>query len=173
MRKGILISAIVIILVVVGALMFSLFGLRDREEISDRNGESIKIVEPSGQNEDETGEIEELPSEPEDSEGREHTIRITSSGFLPQEIEINAGDSVVFINEDSSKHWPASAVHPTHRVYPGSDISKCGTASESEIFDACRGLESGERYTFTFNEKGNWRYHDHLRASLTGTINVN
>jgi len=35
-----------------------------------------------------------------------------------------------------------------------------------------RGLAEGESYTFIFNEAGNWRYHDHLRSSLTGTIVV-
>ena len=174
MRKGILISAIVIILIIVGSLMF---GLRDRSTGQERNEESIKIVAPAGQNEE---EIEELPSGPATSENpgdsgsaQTHKITITSSGFSPSSLEINAGDSVIFENSDTNQHWPASAVHPTHRVYPGSDIGKCGTAEAENIFDACRGLESGESYTFIFNERGSWRYHDHLRASIGGTIIVN
>ena len=63
-------------------------------------------------------------------------------------------------------------MHPTHKVYPGSDIEKCGTAEESNIFDACRGLKEGESYEFTFNEKGSWRYHDHLNIKNTGSIIV-
>ncbi|RMD67477.1 hypothetical protein D6817_01510 [Candidatus Pacearchaeota archaeon] len=102
-----------------------------------------------------------------------HTIAITSSGFSPSTLEISQGDTVVFINQDSAMHWPATDVHPTHTLYPGSDISKCGTPQASEIFDACRGLAQGETYSFTFNEKGSWTYHDHLRPSWTGTIVVN
>ncbi len=174
MRKGILISAVIIALVIVVAIIF---GLQGAKKTSESEGESIKVVASAEQNEVAQEEEEEQPSEPETSGNSEspqtHTITISSSGFSPARLEINAGDSVVFTNENSAKHWPASVVHPTHRVYPGSDISKCGTAEAENIFDACRGLESGESYTFTFNEEGSWRYHDHLRASLTGTINVN
>lgn len=97
-------------------------------------------------------------------------VKITASGFSPKTITIKAGDTVTFFNEDSNKHWPASAMHPTHTLYPGSDIQKCGTGEQ--IFDACRGLEQGESFSFTFNEKGSWKYHDHLSVSSTGTVVV-
>ncbi|HLD40456.1 MAG TPA: plastocyanin/azurin family copper-binding protein [Candidatus Nanoarchaeia archaeon] len=100
----------------------------------------------------------------------DNTIRITAAGFEPKTLTVKVGTTVTFFNEDSSKHWPASAVHPTHTAYPGSDIKKCG--SGEVIFDACKGLEQGESFSFTFNEKGSWGYHDHLRASMTGKIVV-
>jgi len=100
----------------------------------------------------------------------DNTVRITSSGFEPKTLTVKAGTTVTFVNEDSNKHWPASAMHPTHTVYPGSDINKCG--SDETIFDACKGLEQGESFSFTFNEKGSWKYHDHLSVSSTGTIVV-
>jgi plastocyanin len=102
-----------------------------------------------------------------------YTVEITSSGFSPSNLEIKAGDSVTWINKDSAQHWPASAVHPTHKVYPGSDIAKCDTAEQSKIFDACKGLVQGESWTFTFNEKGSWNYHDHLVSERVGKIIVN
>jgi plastocyanin len=101
-----------------------------------------------------------------------NTIEITSSGFSPSTLTVTTGDTVTFTNRDSSPHWPASNVHPTHTVYPGSGITKCGTAEESGIFDACRGLAQGESWSFTFNEKGTWSYHDHLHPSLGGKIIV-
>ena len=70
------------------------------------------------------------------------------------------------------EHWPASALHPTHTVYPGSDIQKCGTSEGDKIFDSCTGLNKGESFSFTFNEKGDWRYHDHLNPNLNGVITV-
>ena len=97
-------------------------------------------------------------------------IKITSSGFEPKMLTVKTGTTVTFVNEDSNKHWPASAMHPTHTVYPGSDIKKCGT--DAEIFDACHGLKQGESFSFTFKEKGSWNYHDHLRSSSTGKITV-
>ena len=102
----------------------------------------------------------------------ENVIEITSSGFSPGTLTISKGEKVTWINHDTEKHWPASASHPTHTVYPGSDISKCQTAEKDTIFDSCHGLSSGESYTFVFNEVGSWGYHDHLRANLRGTIIV-
>ncbi len=99
-------------------------------------------------------------------------IEITSAGFSPQKQTINVGDTVNFINKDTNTHWPASAMHPTHMVYPGSDIKKCGTSEQARIFDACRGLASGETFTFTFTEKGTWNYHDHLNPRMFGTVIV-
>ncbi|MBI2451893.1 hypothetical protein HYV50_02320 [Candidatus Pacearchaeota archaeon] len=97
-------------------------------------------------------------------------IQITSSGFSPGTLEIKQGETVTFINKDSARHWPATNVHPSHRIYPGSDREKCGTAEQSRIFDACRGLSREESYQFTFTEIGAWGYHDHLNPSFTGTI---
>lgn len=103
---------------------------------------------------------------------QEYTIEITSSGFSPKTLDIKKGDTVTFINKGSSNSWPASVIHPTHLAYPGSDINKCGTEEEVNIFDACRELGNGETYSFTFNEIGSWSYHNHLNPSKTGTIIV-
>jgi len=108
----------------------------------------------------------------QDNSGGSNTITITSSGFSPLTLTISKGDRVTFTNQGSSPSWPASAVHPTHTVYPGSGISKCDGAEESNIFDACRGLRQGESYSFTFNEAGSWKYHDHLNPGSGGIIIV-
>ena len=105
----------------------------------------------------------------------DNTVRITSSGFEPKELTISQGETVTFVNQDSVEHWPASDNHPTHTLYPGSDIKICfgGTEEEkSQIFDACKGLARGEEYSFTFNKLGAWGYHDHKKSDLTGTIIV-
>jgi len=103
------------------------------------------------------------------------TVNITASGVKPSTVKIRVGGTVTFINKDTAQHWPASAVHPTHEVYPGSSISKCGTAEASTIFDACKGLAEGETFVFTFNHAGSWKYHDHMNAensAFRGTIEV-
>ena len=99
------------------------------------------------------------------------TVTITSNGFQPSLLQVKVGETVVFVNQDSTKHWPASAVHPTHNKYPGSGINKCGSFDPLN-FDACKGLAQGESFSFIFNEKGTWGYHDHLKAGLQGTIVV-
>ena len=104
--------------------------------------------------------------------GQEVIVEMTSSGFNPQTVTINKGDTVTWVNLDTSAHWPASAMHPTHKVYPGSDIAKCGTSEASNIFDACKDLGPEETYSFTFNEVGEWNYHDHKNPSLFGKVIV-
>lgn len=103
---------------------------------------------------------------PQPTSTAENTVEITSSGFSPNKLTINAGDTVTFVNKDTNPHWPASAVHPTHTVYPES-----GGCIGSK-FDACKGLAQGGTFPFKFDKKGIWKYHDHLNIGLTGTIVV-
>lgn len=105
-----------------------------------------------------------VPSAGQEAEA--NTVEITAAGFSPSTLAIKAGGTVAFVNKDAAQHWPASAVHPTHAVYP-----ETGGCTGSK-FDACKGLAEGESFTFIFNEKGSWKYHDHLNPSLFGTIVV-
>ena len=102
----------------------------------------------------------------------ETVIRMTAGGFEPAAVEIHAGEAVTFVNEDARKHWPASNIHPTHTVYPGTSIDKCGTAEGAGMFDACRGLAQGESFTVELSVPGKWKFHDHLHAQYAGTVSV-
>lgn len=104
--------------------------------------------------------------------GTTHSILMTESGFEPDTVEILQGDIVLFVNKDVAERWPASNIHPTHTVYPGSDIKKCSTSDTGALFDACRGLATGETFSFVFTEVGRWRFHDHLVPRHTGEIIV-
>lgn len=81
-----------------------------------------------------------------------------ASGFNPKTLTIKAGETVVFKNNSSKDFWPASAVHPTHAIYPE--------------FDAKKAIEAGGTYSFTFTRVGSWKYHNHLNPADTGTITV-
>lgn len=105
-------------------------------------------------------------------ERKTYDIIYTDAGFSPSAITVKAGDTVNFVNNSSGTFWPASAVHPTHSAYPGSSISKCATSTESGIFDACKPLSVGSSWTFQFNQKGSWNYHDHLHPAQKGTVVV-
>lgn len=100
------------------------------------------------------------------TETQGNIIEITSNGFSPNPLTIKQGDAVTWINKNTVEHWPASAIHPTHNVYP-----EPGGCIGSK-FDACRGLKQDESFSFTFNEKGEWNYHDHLDVSKFGKIIV-
>ncbi|EKE29107.1 MAG: hypothetical protein ACD_2C00228G0005 [uncultured bacterium (gcode 4)] len=101
-----------------------------------------------------------------------YTIKITSAWFDPFKLTIKAWDKVEFVNADSAPHWPASGPHPLHTAYPGSWIEKCWTPEEPNIFDACRALAQNEIYSFVFNQKWSWWFHDHWNRELTWTIIV-
>lgn len=98
----------------------------------------------------------------------EYTVEITSEGFNPSTITVEAGETVTWVNKNSVAHWVASANHPDHKVYPES-----GGCIGSK-FDACRGIEPGESWSFTFNQKGSWGYHDHInfKAPFFGKVIV-
>lgn len=93
-------------------------------------------------------------------------ISITDNGFIPEEIKVEKGTSLIFRNDGQKQHWPASNFHPTHTLYP-----EQGGCIGSK-FDACRGLEPGEEYSFKFNVPGTWPVHDHIFPGLTMVIKV-
>ncbi|MEK7649974.1 MAG: hypothetical protein AAB367_03410 [Patescibacteria group bacterium] len=103
---------------------------------------------------------------------KETVIKITKDGFMPNQVTIKTGERIRFQNESGAGSWPASAMHPTHTVYPGSNITKCNTTDEPNIFDACRELADGESWSFAFKEKGAWKYHDHVVNGRYGGITV-
>ncbi len=95
-----------------------------------------------------------------------NTIIYSDAGFSPSSLTVSKGTSVTFRNDSSRQMWPASGPHPTHEAYP-----EPGGCIGSK-FDACAGIDPGGSWTFEFNQVGTWRYHDHLNASLRGTIVV-
>lgn len=167
MHRGVMFTAIIIVFLGVIFLGFSVFNSAPKPDNTDiiSFDNSIGIDDEGGFGTGEDSIVQENP--------KTYTIEITSSGFSPNTLEINFGDVVTFINQGSSSSWPASAIHPTHTLYPNSGINKCGTTEEINILDACQGLANGETYSFTFNEVGTWNYHDHLRPNMKGTIIVN
>ncbi len=85
-------------------------------------------------------------------------VRMTGGGFGPERVEIQAGEAVVFENGDAKGHWPASDAHPMHDEYPD--------------FDPKEPVEPGEEWSFTFEEPGEWSFHDHMNPMFTGEIVV-
>ena len=99
-------------------------------------------------------------------------IHMTQNGFEPKEVTIEQGDTVIFENRDTKGRWPASNIHPTHRLYQDNDIEMCGRESKTIPFDACDVIPPGESYSFSFIHAGEWGLHDHLSPNFKGTIIV-
>lgn len=79
-------------------------------------------------------------------------------GFVPNRLDVAPGTEVVFVNESERFFWPASNIHPTHAILPE--------------FDAFRPIPPGETYAFTFENRGFWRFHNHLEPEQGGLIVV-
>ena len=96
----------------------------------------------------------------------QNVITYTNTGYSPSTLTVQVGTTVTFKNESSMAMWAASASHPTHKVYPTTGGCLGST------FDACKGIQPGDSWSFKFDIAGNWKYHDHLKPSFFGTIIV-
>lgn len=96
---------------------------------------------------------------PTASQKQTFIISFNNGAATPVNLTINAGDTVKFVNNEGTPHWPASGIHPTHQICPG--------------FDSLHGLAKDESYSFTFNEAKTCPWHDHLNLSLKGQIIIN
>lgn len=85
-------------------------------------------------------------------------IKMGTDSYEPQNFTIKKGTTVTFVNEADSLRWPASDLHPSHLIY-------------SE-FDPKEPVAKGSSWQFTFNQVGEWGYHDHLAPYITGMITV-
>lgn len=155
--RGVIISVVILAAIVLIILGVSLFSQKNTNSQNETSGENQSLQE----------NIDTGITEP-----TEYIVEINNEGFVPKNLEIKQGDKVTWVNKLVTKSWPASNFHPTHTNYPGSSIVKCGTAEEKNIFDACRGLQKEESYSFVFNEIGSWEYHNHLQPSKSGRIIV-
>lgn len=111
-------------------------------------------------------------TQPESQSEVQNVVIYTDSGYSPRTLKVKVGEIVTFKNQSSQAMWPASAMHPSHTVYSGTSLSEHCPDTTGTAFDACTGIQPGNSWSFTFNKKGNWKYHDHLNPSFTGTIIV-
>ena len=85
-------------------------------------------------------------------------IMYSGSAFSPSTITVKLDTTVTFKNQGTGSMWVASAMHPTHQLYPE--------------FDQNTSSGPGSEYSFTFTKKGSWGFHDHLNPSAWGRIVV-
>ncbi len=101
-----------------------------------------------------------------DKDKEEYTVTYTDTGFSPANLKIKKGENVTFKNKSSQSMWPASGAHPTHLIYPTTG------GCIGSTFDACKGVQPGDSWSFKFDILGSWKYHSHLNPSDFGTITV-
>lgn len=87
----------------------------------------------------------------------EATVTLTESGFLPPTLTVKAGTKVVWVNQRKDTATVDSAGHPTHLSYPPLNLGA---------------FKAGEQLFLVFNEKGEYKYHNHLSPNQLGTVVV-
>ena len=149
----------ILILVVLAGVYFLLKGSGEKPVSPVES----PIVSPA-----DSGIITEEPVILEDLDEAEtqSAITYTSGGFSPSVINVKKGEEVRFLNESDGAMWPASAIHPTHTLYP----TQGGCIGST--FDACAEVQPGDSWSFKFDIAGSWKYHNHLNPSQTGTVVV-
>lgn len=87
------------------------------------------------------------------------TVQITAAGFVPETIKIKQGESVSWVNTDTAAHQVAADPFPSHSKLPS-------LVTEQS-------LGQNESFTFTFDKKGTYTYHDPLNPdTLKATVIV-
>jgi len=87
-------------------------------------------------------------------------VTYSDKGFSPFIVEIEAGESIKFVNESNDALWLTANGHPTaaDQFYPE--------------FDSGKSLKRDESYSFVFNNKGVWGYKNLNNEEHLGTIVV-
>lgn len=95
-----------------------------------------------------------------------HIVTYSTDGFSPKVLRVLAGETVAFQNLSSRSLWPAANPHPMHTGYPARGT--CGGSA----FDSCAMVGSGQSWSFRFDIKGSWQYHNHLYPTFGGVVVV-
>ncbi|OGZ73403.1 MAG: hypothetical protein A2908_02415 [Candidatus Staskawiczbacteria bacterium RIFCSPLOWO2_01_FULL_38_12b] len=162
-------KTIIVILILVVIALGGYFLLRTPEVQApgDEVSETPTLETPAPNN-TETPEmiVTPTPSTDDSSSVSQNIVTYSDTGYSPSTLNVKVGDAVTFKNSSSLSMWTASAQHPTHAVYPTTG------GCFGSTFDACKGVLPGESWSFKFDQAGNWKYHDHLKPSVFGTIVV-
>lgn len=159
MNKRIIIAIIIIAVIFIGT--YFLFGLNKQpaslmtsQQVNEVEGKNITIESNATQI------------------GGNYEVIYTNSGYSPSELKIKIGDIVTFKNQSFFVMWTASGMHPSHMLYSGTSLQEHCPDITNTSFDECQGAQPGESWSFTFEKRGTWPYHNHVKASDFGKIVV-
>lgn len=103
----------------------------------------------------------------EQDDGR--VVEYTGDGFDPARLRVEAGTAVRWEDRSNGSMWVASDDHPTHAGYDNTSRTEHCSNGSSSSFDSCQVRET---YNFTFDESGEYDYHNHDQPAHNGTVVV-
>jgi plastocyanin len=104
-----------------------------------------------------TNESQNTPTKAVQQPTEETLVKVTSAGYEPKTITVKPGAKVVWKNETGGPVTVSSDNHPTHLLWPFLNLGK---------------FEDGSSVSVVFDKAGTYTYHNHLDASMTGTVVV-
>lgn len=152
-KKWTIASMLLLLFVVSGTLMTALAYLRN---------DSTQQSAPSttSQSEASTKVQSPLESAPKSDSV---TVIYTDRGFSPASLTVTKGTTIVFDNQTEIPMWVASDPHPEHTDYPDFDVMRNNGGQYPE---------PRNDFNFTFDNLGNWTYHNHAMPDHTAKITV-
>lgn len=87
----------------------------------------------------------------------EVNVTVSASGYTPKTITVKRGAKVVWKNTSGGPVTVNSDAHPTHLLWPFLNLGK---------------FEDGSSVSVVFEKSGTYTYHNHLDASMVGTVIV-
>ena len=96
------------------------------------------------------------------------SVAISNFAFDPVELEIAAGDTVVWTNDDDIAHTVTSGRAKKQGV-PG--VSKNRDAAPDEVFDSGT-MELDDTFDFTFQDSGTFTYFCAIHAGMSARVVV-
>lgn len=177
--KGMLVSVVVLVVIVLGALFFFM-----RQPAATQTAQAPAVTNampeaamatntpaaPAAGTVTSTSTSTTMANMPKGV-----TITYTNSGFSPATVSVAAGQKVTFVNESSERMWVASDEHPIHTGYDGTSVMQhCANKAPTgtNVFDECTAVAKGGSFTFMPLKTGSWNYHNHANDSRTGTLTV-
>ena len=166
MNKTIIAIVIIAVVLVGGYFLFSRGAPQQTPSVLEPSSEQPITQPPASEQPSQQPPASQVPAV------KENVVTYTNSGYSPSTLTIKKGETVTFKNQSSRSMWTASGVHPTHRAYSNTSLDEHCPDTTGIAFDACKGFLPGQSFSFTFNQVGTWKYHNHLSPSDTGAIVV-
>jgi len=133
-----------------GLLVLGLAACSSDDESS--SGDTTTTAAAAGSGTDYSGSTDTTSADaPSDAPAEGTAPVIQNFAFDPDPISIAVGDTVTWTNEDGT----------THTV-----------TADDDSFDSGN-LSSGDTFSQTFDEAGEFTYHCNIHSSMTGTVTVN
>lgn len=154
MRKYLPVILVIVVLASAGA--FILFNNNGKTSSKTSNGQSRGSASTTNQNPSQSSTTTSTQpantTQTPTAAGTTTVVSISDFAFNPNQITIRKGSKVTWVNKDSMPHTVTSDA--------GSTTLASGT------------LQSGDSFSFTFNEAGAYNYHCTIHISMKGSVVV-